>query len=417
MKSKLRGIVSILLVLVMVLGFSGCYNENNTWAAKKDDVTLPIGGYIYYLNNAYSQARALVPTETQVLKSTIEDQDAETWIRNKAKESINQYFYIQDKFKELGLELTEEEISMANQTTTSYWSYYSNTFEPLGISRDSFNQVFALFSTMSSKVFEALYSPDGEFGISDEDLTSFYVENYFSYEYFTASTQKKDDSGTSVDMDEDEKSALKEKLEAYKEQIESGEITLSAAAENYEKENEITTSTYTSSTINKEKASGDILEGTLKLNDNQVEIIETSTSYALVKKIAISDKTSTMLETSTERLTILSDLKSEEYSKYIEDNAAEITGIEFNESAMKNYKLKKIVSDSNKEGTSSVASEAESSSVSSKVSDELSSDVSSEASSEVSDESSEASQDVSSESSREESSEISSDVSSDNSEE
>ena len=44
------------MALAMCAGLTGCYSENNTWAVKSGDSTLPIGGYIYYLSSAYSEA-------------------------------------------------------------------------------------------------------------------------------------------------------------------------------------------------------------------------------------------------------------------------------------------------------------------------------------------------------------------------
>ena len=50
------------MALAMCAGLSGCYSENNTWAVKSGDTTLPIGGYIYYLSSAYSEAAGKVGT-------------------------------------------------------------------------------------------------------------------------------------------------------------------------------------------------------------------------------------------------------------------------------------------------------------------------------------------------------------------
>ena len=49
MRNIWKRTAAAVLALVLCLSLAGCYNENNTWAARKGDDTMPIGGYIYYL--------------------------------------------------------------------------------------------------------------------------------------------------------------------------------------------------------------------------------------------------------------------------------------------------------------------------------------------------------------------------------
>ena len=58
MRNIWKRAAAVVLALAMCLSFAGCYDENMTWAARKDDDTLPIGGYIYYLYSAYTEAPA-----------------------------------------------------------------------------------------------------------------------------------------------------------------------------------------------------------------------------------------------------------------------------------------------------------------------------------------------------------------------
>ena len=72
MRNIWKRTAAAVLALVLCLSLAGCYNENNTWAARKGDDTMPIGGYIYYLYSAYSEARDQVDSDTAVLDAEID---------------------------------------------------------------------------------------------------------------------------------------------------------------------------------------------------------------------------------------------------------------------------------------------------------------------------------------------------------
>ena len=85
MKKVVKSGIALLLAVLLTLSASGCVSQNNSWSAKYDGETLPIGVYIYYLSSAIRDAQELVEdSETSVLKQQVEGKDAETWIREKA---------------------------------------------------------------------------------------------------------------------------------------------------------------------------------------------------------------------------------------------------------------------------------------------------------------------------------------------
>ena len=135
MKRIAKITVALLLAVAMCFSLAGCYDEDLNWSAKYDDTELPAGAYIYYLSIAYNEAASKVSTEDEVLKCEIDGTPAETWIKNRADEYVNQYFYIQNEMKRLGLEMTDEDYSTCLQTTESYWNYFGTSFEKFGIAK------------------------------------------------------------------------------------------------------------------------------------------------------------------------------------------------------------------------------------------------------------------------------------------
>ena len=230
MKRIAKITVALLLAVAMCFSLAGCYDEDLNWSAKYDDTELPAGAYIYYLSIAYNEAASKVSTEGEVLKSEIDGTPAETWIKNRADEYVNQYFYIQNEMKRLGLEMTDEDYSTCLQTTESYWNYFGTSFEKFGIAKTSFDIAYSQYNRMYLKVFNALYGEGGENEVPESELRQHIEDDYYDYEYFSAPLTKTDDDNKSVDLTDEEKADLKETLEKYKTKIESGAMTVNDAA-------------------------------------------------------------------------------------------------------------------------------------------------------------------------------------------
>ena len=366
MKNTFKKLCAAALVLLICFSFAGCYNENDSWAVKKENNSnIPIGGYIYFQYSAYIDARAKVGTDTEVMKATIDDESAETWINNKIAESVKMFYFIEDKFNDLDLSFTDEEIESMKTSTDSTWGYYGNVFEAMGISKDSFHLVATEFSSKYGKVFHSMYGKDGEKAVSDEELKKHYEENYLSYEYFTDSKTTLDENGDTVDLTEKEIADRENDMKSFIPAINSGDKTMSEAAIEYQVKYVLENSTYTTSSTLISSVTGDeILTAINDAKENEVIFIDTVTAkkIALGRKLPISDKSAEILSSDTDRATLLSSFKSDDFTDYVEEQAKEVIGYEFNNSAINKAKLSSIIDDSDRNGTSSIVSEDNSSS-------------------------------------------------------
>ena len=375
MKNILKRASIFILTAAMAVSAAGCYSENNLWAAKKDDIELPLGGYVLYLTNAYSEAAGLLDPDVKVLDGRIDDKDSKTWIADKAKDSALRYFYLEEKFKDLGLSLSEEELADMESYTSFYWNTYGYgpVYEAMGISRDSFEKAEGRPSYLSNKIFDALYAPDGEFGISDEELSEYYEENYYSYEYFTVSRDKVTEEDDHAHYTEEEEAEIKEMLEDYVQKINRGRIDISEAAEDYqetvkdnqeeiensseaaeenpeEAESEITT-TYTDGERPLADATSEISMAIAELDeDSDAVLVEAAEEYAIVRRRVISDKTEEMLSDESSRDNVLYTWKNDEFTAYVDEEYPKTQGVTWNDSALKTYDVKKLVTDQNKYG-------------------------------------------------------------------
>jgi len=380
MKNRMKKVFAAVLAVALCLSFAGCYDENKTWAAKKGDDTLPIGAYIYYLNSAYSEAMGKVPSGEEVLKAKVEDEDAQTWIKNRAVNYLNAYYFISNKFDELGLELTQEELDTVQSNTDSMWSFYKTSMEEMGIAKESYNQAFTLYNAKYQKVMKAMYGKDGELAVSDDDLKTYFTDNYYSYEYFTVSLTKTDDDGNSVDMTDDEKKEAKSKLEDYIKKINAGDMTVSDAASEYAEEalGNADNSTYYAPSPTPADSMTDPLKSAVEnAEDNVAALTEGTTNYFVVRRLPIAEKFAETNEDETQRFNLISRMKGDEFTDYVLEQAKSVEGVEINDKALNSVKISSMVNDNNKNGTSSASSEADSDDSSSAVSSEAGSDDSS----------------------------------------
>lgn len=383
MKRIAKITVALLLAVAMCFSLAGCYDEDLNWSAKYDDTELPAGAYIYYLSIAYNEAASKVSTEDEVLKSEIDGTPAETWIKNRADEYVNQYFYIQNEMKRLGLEMTDEDYSTCLQTTENYWNYFGTSFEKFGIAKTSFDIAYSQYNRMYLKVFNALYGEGGENEVPESELRQHIEDDYYDYEYFSAPLTKTDDDNKSVDLTDEEKADLKETLEKYKTKIESGAMTVNDAATDYalkvQQDSTYQTGIKDENGMQSSYMPDAFISAIKEMNEGDVEVVESTKYMIVLHRLPIKDDENTLLESSDNRSQLLLELKNTEYADAVSAAAQSFEGVEWNQKVLNRYKPS-MFADATKNGTSSVASESGDESASSEESSAESSETSSETS-------------------------------------
>ena len=111
MKSIVKKLAAgVTACLCLASAMTGCYSEDKAWSAKRGDDTAPIGAYIYYLSSAYSEALGKVEDASKpVFDQKIDDKDGTQWIKDRAKESLQQMYYVDQKF-----EVTSAQLILTN---------------------------------------------------------------------------------------------------------------------------------------------------------------------------------------------------------------------------------------------------------------------------------------------------------------
>lgn len=358
MRNILKRALAAVLCAALCLSLSGCYDSNKTWSARRGQQTLPIGSYIYYLNSSLSEAREKVSTDEEVLTATIDGKDGKTWIEDRAKDYLGAYFFVNRKFDELALDFSEEELASLENSTDNFWSYYQPMFEEMGVARESFHLAFTEYNARLRMVLISMYDTGGEMEIPNEELESYYTDNYFYYSYFSAALISYDDDGNSTELTDEEKADLKAELESYVKSINSGDMTLEEAASAYAEANldGEDNSTYREpSSALKTNLNEDLRSALEGAKDKEAVLVELASSYLVVVRQPVMDGFAAMFEEETGKDNLILEMKDEEFSDYVMEQGRKIEDLEINTAALNSIKLSSMITDSNKNGTSSAA--------------------------------------------------------------
>jgi hypothetical protein len=337
-----KKLVALMMALVIMVSTAAC-STDKSWALKNDSFTAPIGTYIYYLYYSYQDADSKKPDASKpVLEQKIDGKDAEAYIKEKALNYTKMLFVLDDKMKELGLTLTAQETKTISETTESQWQQASSTFEKYGVSKNSFNLVYADYSIKSQKIFNGLYGKNGKKAVSDADLKAYFEKNYtdFNFIYAPLYTAKKD--GSSAALTDADKAKLKKEFDGYAAEVKTGKKTMQQAADAYKASSKQTTDQLQSGTApldsSRDSYPAEMVTLLKSMKAGEVKTAEISGAYMIIAKNDITKKTAGELGKEETRNSLLAKYKGEDYSKEMEKLAAEYTNVTVNQKALDSYK-------------------------------------------------------------------------------
>ena len=350
-------ILCAVLALVVALSAASC-TLTKQFSYKTEDVELPIGVYIYYLQSAYNEAQSyaqksdLYDSEAgtydgskSFLKMEITDDDdvtavAEDWIKDKAAEYMDSAVAVYHEASVLGATVDEATASYYESMYDSYWDSIADTYEGYGISYDSFKLAGITIPLLHSAVFEAEYKKDGPHAVSDDELQEYFDKNYTSYKYFSANlytsveTPSTDENGnettqsTDTAMDEQQITRHKNYFQLFADRINDGTNTFSEMLDAYNvKFDAAATATEDVKKIDEdttdelEKAIASLKEGEAKytiIGDD-----ENSRQIYLIYKAPITDEKD-YLKDDNNRLSVVSNMKTDDFNDLLKDVAAKL---------------------------------------------------------------------------------------------
>ena len=231
-----KRIISALLVGCMLFALSACHG--------KDETALTIEGnkitsalYLNALVDCDSEAKQRVDEEvaaakenekTEETKETEETEETENY--TKTLDGLSFVEYVKDKtlsrckefvfFQKLvdagTIKLTDEEVAEAENAAATYWSSYGYAYlySANGISFETYKKAFT-YTYYSNKYFEHLYAEGGEKEVPKKDIKDHMLENYVLAYALSANYEE--------NATDEQKAALKTKLEGYVTRLKKGE--------------------------------------------------------------------------------------------------------------------------------------------------------------------------------------------------
>lgn len=348
------------LFLAVMLAFSAVFASgcslNKEWAYKSGDKELAIGVYIYELDTAYNRALNYAKdqlgdeydsTKSDWLDKEITDDDgnkavAREWIKQQAEKACIEFFAYEQAIKELGATVDEAALAAAQEQSTEYWNVgqyaqygyimpMKDDLEPYGISLESFTYCTAEYSTLYNTLLAALYEAGGTQEVKDSELVDYVNDKYVSYSYFSVnlyeSTTDEAGESTSVALSADAVKKIEDELKGYVKDIDGGK-SFDDVADAYAQANGLDSSPANTTTELAENFSmGDEMkEAVDKLKNNKATTVKVGEGDTAIMYIVYKNdiKSVSADYTAQNRTTLLSEYKSDDFKKYIEDYAKKV---------------------------------------------------------------------------------------------
>ena len=120
------------------------------------------------------------------------------YLSDYALTATKEYAAVVDKFNELGLTLSDEDIKSINNSISSTWDSQGEFYESEGISKESVKLALK-GSKMREELFDHYYAEGGEEAVSDDEMVKYLDDNYLRYKSISfAKTKASTDSSSSA---------------------------------------------------------------------------------------------------------------------------------------------------------------------------------------------------------------------------
>lgn len=323
------------VVIAAVLTLSLCACSNLSWAAKIDnDTTVPIGLYIYSMAENYRtavqnyQLTTYQALDEQTVTVSDADKSAVEYLDDEGVKLIKSYVGAYQMAKDLGMELTDEEIETAISSASSKYEADKDVFEQNGIAQSSVEEYYKDL-TRKSNIFQAKYGQEGTNPVSEDELKEYFNVNYasinFIQQYFY------NDDGTA--MTDEEIEALTQQYKDIQSQAEKGKIKFTDKCNEFSENATNYKSGYTDS-VSKFDPEDDDGAKILSLEDGEFTLLITDSAIALVQKAPLDSDGSRFEQY---RDSLLIEYKYSDFIKELIAYAESLENVQFNDRAFEKF--------------------------------------------------------------------------------
>ena len=142
------------------------------------------------------------------------------YLSDYALTATKEYAAVVDKFNELGLTLSDEDIKSINDSISSTWDSQGEFYESEGISKESVKLALK-GSKMREELFDHYYAEGGEEAVSDDEMVKYLDDNYLRYKSisFAKTKASTDSSSSATDSSTDSAAAANEEAKAKRDEF------------------------------------------------------------------------------------------------------------------------------------------------------------------------------------------------------
>lgn len=351
MKKAVKSLLVVILAVCMAFTAVGCHAPS--WVYEYDDVQINSGLYLAVLLSSYSNASGKVSAGTDLLKQEIDGMSAKDWIVKDTKEALARFVGIERKFEELGLTLSEQDLAEIDQTVKLNWAQIGAIYEDNGVGQESYKKLVTN-SKKTNMIFEKYYGTGGLEEVSNSQLFEHFKDNYAVVNTLPLSITST--TSTLTDEQKAKNEEIKKLAESYVEEYNKGKKTINELYDAYQ--HYLDDSTHDSSDaadqIGKDEDTRWLLHkdekypsetvasaifNDMKPNSKVAKLVADTSAYYVVVRYDITKDTKDFEEA---KLTILSDIKGDEFNEMIDEWAADVEDPTVNGNALSVYKPSKI---------------------------------------------------------------------------
>lgn len=225
-----KKIASAIMVGCMLLTLCACHGKNEV-ALTIEGIDITSALYLNALIDADADAKKVVDEQIAANKSEktetteatdyyaqkIDGVDFKDYVKEKTIEICKEYAFFQKMLNEGKIDkLTPEQEKEAESAASKYWnSYgYAYLYAANGVSYETYKKAFT-YTYYSNEYFKRVYGKDGEKEVAETTIKDHFLENYTLAHVLSASYEDK--------ATDDQKAALKTKLEGYQKRLKKGE--------------------------------------------------------------------------------------------------------------------------------------------------------------------------------------------------
>ena len=331
---KLKNKIAAGVLSAAVLFSCASCGEDLSWTYRMGDYEVTSGMFVGMGIDAYQSAyyQDGIDTSIPLKDQAIGEENALDWARNEAKDYAKEYLYVEQQFDALGLSFTEDELLSMEENADYYWDYgYQSYYEEEGCGEESYRALY-FNGYKKTALFDATYGEGGSQEVPASELTAYFDRDYRKIRYLILTLT--DEEGNALEGEELD--AEKEKAEALKERLESGEDFNTVYAEHndidydaeadYSRLINLSDETYVSAIID-----------TVSEMEPGTYAVAYSEKYAYIINLMETDDD----DFESVRSTILSTLKGEEFETNLAEAIAQLD-VEENEASIKKHDVKNL---------------------------------------------------------------------------